>query len=243
MDRPKAIQVVNDCQRAGKVLRSGQAAPKGRIVVKRTWAKAERSGGTSQKSTRRRDRGQDRTDDEVTMWYPGVGGSVETAWLPCTGAAQSTLLAAPRCCATVSAGRCRPSAQPSQGATAERAATTHSGQVDEGADAPERSKAQERRVCMDGVIPVRKHSPVAIARPTPRTVSYFVQCGRHGVFEETAHERSLLFKKSKCTGHAWRLRQVPVDGTKNNGHCRRRRFETPPVGHRRHDGVETQQPR
>lgn len=72
MDRPKAIQVVNDCQRAGKVLRSGQAAPKGRIVVKRTWAKAERSGGTSQKSTRRRDRGQDRTDDEVTMWYPGA---------------------------------------------------------------------------------------------------------------------------------------------------------------------------
>jgi hypothetical protein len=77
MDRPKAIQVVKERKWAGKVLRSGQAEPKRRIVVKRTWAKAERSGGTSQKSTRRRDRGQDRTDDGVTMRNPGVGGSGE----------------------------------------------------------------------------------------------------------------------------------------------------------------------
>jgi hypothetical protein len=45
---------------------------------KGTWAKAERSGGTSQKSTRRRDGDRDRTDDEVTIRDPDreEGGEV-----------------------------------------------------------------------------------------------------------------------------------------------------------------------
>jgi hypothetical protein len=48
------------------------------LCRKGTWAKAERSGGTSQKSTRRRDGDGDRTNDEVTIRDPnrGEGGEV-----------------------------------------------------------------------------------------------------------------------------------------------------------------------
>jgi hypothetical protein len=48
------------------------------LCRKGTWAKAERSGGTSQKSTRRRDDDRDRTDGEVTIRDPdrGEGGEV-----------------------------------------------------------------------------------------------------------------------------------------------------------------------
>jgi hypothetical protein len=61
----------------GELLRSGQAGPKEGLCRKGTWAKAERSGGTSQKSTRRRDGDRDRTDGEVTMRDPvEEGGEV-----------------------------------------------------------------------------------------------------------------------------------------------------------------------
>jgi hypothetical protein len=48
------------------------------LCRKGTWAKAERSGGTSQKSTRRRYGDGDRTDGEVTIRDPnrGEGGEV-----------------------------------------------------------------------------------------------------------------------------------------------------------------------
>jgi hypothetical protein len=72
MDRPKAIRGLNEGNWMGLVM-SGQARPKGRIVKKGTWAKAERSGGTSQKLTRRRDGDTDRTDSEVTMRDPNGG--------------------------------------------------------------------------------------------------------------------------------------------------------------------------